>query len=524
MSYNFFMETVTISKVEYESLQAMQVNYAQLEQQVKLLMEQIRLGRHRGFGASTEKSVYDQLSLFNEAEASVGAKEPEPELIEVEKHYRKAKRSVGDLLPKDLPVEVIEYELTESDRDCSECGHTMHVMGHDSRRELAIVPAQVKIVEHRRAVYSCRHCEKHNIHVPILKVAMPKPVIKGSFASPEAVAHIMTQKFVMGIPLYRQEQELRRSGIELSRQTMSNWLIHCADDWLTPVYERLKTSLREQQVLHADETSLQVLREPGKTPQSKSYMWLYRTGRETPHPIVLYEYQPNRKADHPKAFLKDFKGYLHTDGYNGYHDLPDDIVVVGCWAHLRRKFDEAMKALSANNRTDSSALCGKHYCDRLFKIERGLDGCTPGERYHERQNTSKPLIKEFYVWVNTLAVLPKTGIGQAVSYALSQQKYLEHYLLDGQLEISNNRAERSIKPFVIGRKNWMFANTPKGAGASAMIYSIMETAKENGLNPYAYLTYIFKTAPNIKFDNDQNALESLMPWMAPDYCKTPNRK
>lgn len=323
------------------------------------------------------------------------------------------------------------------------------------------------------------------------KAWLPEPVIKGGFASPEAVAHIMAQKFVMGVPLYRQEQELLRSGILLSRQTMSNWLIRCAEDWLGPIYRRLKVHLLEQEILHADETTVQVLREPGKAAQSKSYMWLYRSGRDMPRPIVLYEYQPSRKASHPEAFLKDFKGYLHTDGYSAYHGLPDDIVVGCWWAHLRRKFDEALKALPNKDRGGCSALRGKRYCDRLFEIERGLDGRTPAERGHERQANSRPLMEEFFSWVNSLNVLPKTGLGQALHYARSQRKYLERYLLDGRLEISNNRAERSIKPFVIGRKNWLFANTPKGAAASAVIYSIMETAKENGLNPYAYLTYIF---------------------------------
>lgn len=515
------METVTIDKAEYDSLKAAEANCSVLEQHVKILLEQIRLSRHKRFGVSSEKSAYEQPSLFNEAEAFADAEvnAPEPELVEVEKHYRKVRPALGDRLPENLPVEVIDYELPENERDCPECGGPMRVMGRDSRRELVIVPAQVKIVEHRRAAYSCRHCEKHNDHTPMAKARLPEPVIKGGFASPEAVAHIMAQKFVMGVPLYRQEQELLRSGIPLSRQTMSNWLIRCARDWLRPVYRRLKAHLLEQESLHADETTLQVLHEPGKAAQSKSYMWLYRSGRDMPHPIVLYEYQPSRKASHPEAFLKDFKGYLHTDGYSAYHGLPDDIVVVGCWAHLRRKFDEALKAMPNKNRVGSSALRGKRYCDRLFEIERGLDGRTPEERCHERRLSSKTLMDEFFYWVNSLNVLPKTGLGQALNYARSQQRYLEHYLLDGRLEISNNRAERSIKPFVIGRKNWLFANTPKGATASAVIYSIMETAKENGLNPYAYLTYIFKNAPNLQIGDSPDVLESLMPWMAPDYCK-----
>lgn len=502
------METVTISKTEYEAL----VNSkAHLERQVEYLLNQMRLARHRQFGASSEKSEYDlqQLNLFNEAEMFADA-DPEPELVEIEKHYRKRTRLTTDKLPDDLPVEVIEHTLPEAERICEECGQALHVMSHNVRRELKIIPAQVSIVEHRQAVYSCRCCEAESDHVPIVKADMPQPVIKGSFASPEAIAHTMVQKFVMGVPLYRQEQEWQRQGIRLSRQTLSNWLLRAAEDWLTPIYEALKERLVAGDVLHADETTLQVLREPGKTAQSKSYMWLYRTSGGTPHPIVLYEYQPSRKAAHPEAFLKDFKGYLHADGYDGYHRLPPDIVVVGCWAHLRRKFDEALKSVPTEARADSLALVGKRYFDRLFELERQFAELSPEERRKKRLEASTPLMEAFFAWADSCGALPKTPVGKAVHYAQSQRKYLERYLLDGRLEVSNNRAERSIKPFVIGRKNWLFANTPKGAKSSAVIYSIIETAKESGVNPYDYLVYVFKSAPNLDI-RDLKQPESLLP-------------
>lgn len=214
------------------------------------------------------------------------------------------------------------------------------------RRELKLIPAKAIIVEHIRKVYACRNCERDECGVPIVKAAVSNPVIKGGFASPEAIAHIASQKFVMGVPLYRQEQEWNRYGINLSRQTMSNWLIKATFDWLEPVYDALKEILCMREVLHADETTLQVLRESDKPPQSKSYMWLYRTSGDTNLPIVLYEYQQDRRAEHPKIFLKNFNGYLHADGYEGYHDLSDNIKVVGCFAHARRKFDEAIKGLS----------------------------------------------------------------------------------------------------------------------------------------------------------------------------------
>jgi len=508
------METVTITKTEYDNLVSNLVTEkderARLERQIEYLLEQMRLSRHRQFGASSEKSAYDheQLNLFNEAEVMAAPEQPEPELVEVEKHYRKRTRLTTNKLPEGLPVEVIDYELPESERVCDECGGKLHVMSHDVRREFVIVPAQAKIREHRRAVYSCRCCEAENDHVPIQKADMPKPVIAGSFASPEAVAHIMNQKFVMGVPLYRQEQEFKRGGLLLSRQTMSNWLLRAAEDWLVPLYERLKAELLKREVLHADETTLQVLREPGRTAQSKSYMWLYRTGGDTNRQIVLYDYQPNRKAEHPQRFLEGWRGYLHADGYDGYHKLPEGIAVVGCMAHLRRKFDEALKILPENARDGSLAIVGKHYCDRLFELERDFADLSSTERYEKRLQSSKPVLAELFAWAASCKAVPKSPVGKAVHYALSQRKYLENYLLDGRLEISNNRAERSIKPFVIGRKNWLFANTPRGARASAVIYSIIETAKENGLKPYDYLKTLLGTMPK----TSANQLDLLLPW------------
>jgi len=483
----------------------------ELEALVKFYEEQFRLAKHRQFGASSEKSEYDlsQLTLFNEAEITADENIPEPEITTVKEHYRKRTRLTKDKLPEDLPVEEVCYELPENERICPDCGHGLRVMGHESREELVLIPATAKIRRHISATYACRHCETHSDHVPIVKSEMLNPVIKSSFASPEAVAHIAAQKFVMGVPLYRQEQEWKRSGIMLSRQTMSNWLIKATEKWLEPIYEELKRRLVERDVLHADETTLQVLREPGKTAQSKSYMWLYRTGGDAEHPIVLYEYQPSRKHEHPEAFLKNFKGYLHADGYDGYHALPENITVVGCWAHLRRKFDEALKIIDKEKREGTDSLRGKRYCDQLFEIERDLASLMPEERFEKRQEFSRPVMEEFFAWINSLGALPKNPLGIARHYALSQRKYLERYLLDGRLEISNNRAERSIKPFVIGRKNWLFANTVRGAKASAVIYSLIETVKENGLNPYEYLARVFRVAPNLA---DGDSMEMLLPW------------
>ncbi|GFN22544.1 hypothetical protein TAMC210_08600 [Thermanaeromonas sp. C210] len=343
-------------------------------------------------------------------------------------------------------------------------------------------------------------------------------------ALPLCLSYIMTQKYGEGLPLYRQEQQFKSWGIDLSRQTMANWVLHGANTYLTLIYDRLHEHLLKRDLLHADETTLQVLHEPGREPTTKSFLWLYRTGRDSP-PIILYDYQTTRAGKHPRRFLAGFKGYLHVDGYAGYHEL-SDVTLVGCWAHARRKFDEALKALPEEKRHAAvAAREGLEFCNRLFAIERELKDVTPEERYQIRQVRSQPVLDEFLAWLKKqkAQVLPKSAFGQAVYYCLSQWDKLVAFLQDGRLEIDNNRSERSIKPFVIGRKNWLFANTPRGAKASAIVYSIIETAKENRLNPFHYLTYLFERLPNLD-PQDKEELDQLLPWSdtLPPICRMNN--
>ncbi|MGM9640862.1 MAG: IS66 family transposase [Faecousia sp.] len=403
---------------------------------------------------------------------------------------------------------------------CPECGSTMTEIGKEVVRTLEIIPARTVVKEHHYYTYACQRCSKENIETPVVKAPREKNIIPGSFATPEAISHIMTQKFVMGSPLYRQEQELNRPGIPLSRQTMSNWILRAAEDYLAPVYEQLHKELLKRKVLHADETTLQVLREPEKkSPASDCYMWLYRTSGDTDKPIVLYEYQPGRGSAHPKAFLEGCKGYLHTDGYIGYHNLPDGITVVGCWAHARRKFDEAMKSLPKGKAKGSSAAQGLAYCTLLSEIEKGLEDLTPEQRYNQRLKQAKPVLDAMLVWANSRTAAPQSALGKALNYVKEQWPYLTNYLKDGRLELSNNRAERSIKPFVIDRKNFLFANTPNGAKGNATIFSLIQTAIENGLDPYRYLTWLLKAASNADLD-DPKIVQSLLPWNAPAECRT----
>ena len=533
-------EMVTISRAEYEKFQGQEQQLltqnerlSHLENQVELLMEALRLANHKRFGASSEKSeetLMEQLSfLFNEAEVFAAAAE-EKEATEVAAHKRRKKNNdyTMDTLPENLPVERIEHRLVGEDLVCPQCGETMTEIGTEVVNKLKIIPAQLVVEQHVYYSYACKSCAEtadEGCETPIAKAPHEKSVIPGSFATAEAIAHIMTQKFVMGSPLYRQEQELNRQGISLSRQTMSNWILRASEDYLTPVYEQLHKELLTRDVLHADETTLQVLHEPGKKPRTDSYMWLYRTSGDTDKPIVMYEYQPGRGAKHPKAFLTGYKGYIHTDGYAGYHDLGEDITIVGCMAHARRKFDEAMKSLPKGKAKSSSAYQGLAYCDLLFAIEKGLaeKNATTEERYKERLEQAKPVLDAMFAWANSRNIAPKSAQGKALHYLKEQWPYLTNYLKDGRLELSNNRAERSIKPFVIDRKNFLFANTPKGATGSAVMFSLIQTAIENSLAPYKYLTWLMKTAKDADL-SQEDTIQSLMPWNAPAECKNRSKE
>ena len=522
-------ETVTISRAEYEKLQAQSERISELENRVELLMEALRLARHKQFGASSEKSddaVVEQLSfLFNEVEVYADTEEKaEDEAVTVvaaHKRHRKHEYTL-DNIPEGTPTEQVEHRLEGEELACPQCGETMTEIGREVVRTLKIIPAQVVVKEDIYYTYACKACSEtcdEGCETPVVKAPHEKNIIPGSFATPEAVAHIMTQKFVMGSPLYRLEQELNRQGIPLSRQTMSNWILKATEDYLQPVYEQLHRELLNREVLHADETTLQVLHEPGKKPQNESYMWLYRTGSGADKPIVLYEYQPSRGSVHPREFLTGFKGYLHTDGYSGYHSLPEEITVVGCWAHLRRKFDEAVKSLPKGKAKGSSASQGLAYCNLLFGIEEEIAEKTAEERYEERRKQAKPVLDAIEAWANTRTAAPKSALGKAFTYLKEQWPYLTNYLKDGRLEISNNLAERSIKPFVIDRKNFLFANTPRGAAGSGIMFSLIQTAIENRLDPYRYLVWLLKTANGIDL-TDMQKVQSLLPWNAPGECRS----
>lgn len=350
------------------------------------------------YGASSEKTDSDceQLNLFNEAEAEREAISVEP-TIETITYKRKKSKGHREKLLAELPVETIEYTLPESEQSCPVCGEPLHVMSKEVRKELKIIPAQIKVVEHVTYVYACRNCEKNEVETPIITAAAPKALITKSLVSPSLMAHIMNQKFTNAMPLYRQEQELKCMNVLLSRQTLADWVIK-SSALLEPIYNKMHEILLQKEVLHADETTLEVLCEPDRPAQTILYMWLYRTSG-CDKPIVLYDYQEGRSGSFAKKFLHGFHGYLHTDGWGGYHRLEPEITLCGCWAHARRKFDEALSILPQKDMTSTAGI-GLRYINKLFEFEQLCENMSFKDRYEVRQKRSKPVVEAFFSWAN----------------------------------------------------------------------------------------------------------------------------
>ena len=476
-------------------------------------LEQLRLARHRLFGRSSERTeLPEQLGLFNEVEILADAA-PEEEKIAYTRKKRKGKR---EEFYEGLPCERIIHELSEDERICPDCGDALHACGQSVlRREVKIIPAQVNALEHVQAVYSCRRCERTAADdpVPMIKASVPPAVIPGSgIASASLLSFIISNKYVLALPLARQEKELGRIGLHISRQTMANWVIYAANRYLEPMYRLLYEELLRSEILHADESTVQVVRESGRKASQKSYMWMYHTGKDTQRQVALLEYQPSRQGKHPQAFLEGFRGYLHVDAYSGYKALEDrGVTLVECWSHMRRKFEDALKSLAKDARKNAKANIGAGYCNQIFALEREFDEqkLSFDERKEARVQKSKPVCEAFFAWVKSEhdeGALAKNALSTALVYAINQERWLTNFLLDGRLEVSNNRAERSIRPFTVGRKNWLFSFSEKGAKASAIAYSIVETAQANGLVPFLYLNYLFEKLPYLPADRFHECL------------------
>ncbi len=530
--YNLDMEKVTISKEEYEQLlklnetvKSLQTYVLELESTVNFLKEHLNVSKAHRFGSSSEKNVnLKQMSfdlLFNESEVLADSSLPEPNLATittVKEHQRSKKNSLKVSLPESIPV--IEFHHSEilEGSTCPHCQHELVKFGTKEHDHLVLAPARAVLVKDITDIYKCEHCENTGEKAVIKEADYPPSVIPGSLASAEAIAQIANEKFVQGTPLYRQEKYWGRFGVNLTRQTMSNWLLYAVSHHLEPIYNNLCQQILKHEVLHTDETVLQVLHEEGKSPQSKSYMWLYRTSGDSENAIVIYQYERDRKQIRPQTFLEPFQGYLHCDGYTAYHNLPASITYIGCWAHMKRRLVDAKKALSKNAPVNNLIEEMLNYVEQLFMYEKSLKDKPPDERYEKRLLYEKPIAETFFKRMAEIDVSEKSYFGKARHYALGQKKYLMNFFLDSRLELSNNRAERSIKPFVISRKNFLFANTPKGASGSAIYFSLVETCKENGIDPYAYLVFALKQSAYLQTKGKPEKIADL----TPDYFKKHN--
>ena len=510
------LEQTLIKKLELANEQN-----RQLTEQLVVLTEQVQLLTQKLFGRSSEKSniippVENQLSLFtdedlnifNEAEVDQDKKVPE---ISHLGDLKAKRRTIGqkEKMIKDLPVINVNCLLHEEECHCEWCNTELKIIGKEEvRQEVEFIPAHLKVRKIMRYAYECPTCKKDGADA-IVKAPTPVPVIPRSLASASSVAWLMHQKFELSIPFYRQEKEWENYGIELSRATMANWVITASNLWLKPIYDVLHKQLLQSRVIHVDETTMQVLNEPNKPATSKSYMWLYQSSKDASEQIALYQYKPTRAGENARKFLEGYHGFMHCDGYEGYNKVTD-VTRVGCWAHLRRKFNDGIPKNST--KTKSQSEIGKDFCDELFEIERTIAYLSPKERLHLRKEKATPILNQFWNWVEHTNALKNSTLGKALQYAKNQKVYLMNYLEDGECQLSNNLAERSIRPFVVGRKAWNFSTSTKGATASGVVYSLIQTAKLNGLDPYKYLNYLFEELPDTPFKEYPELLQGLLPW------------
>lgn len=484
-------------KKTQSELQDLRLQFKEMSVNYNYLLEQLKLSKKKVFGESSEKIAeeYGQLNLFNEAEAERQPITPEPQIEEITYKRKKTEKRTQDEIYGDLPVEEVIYNIPEEEKICEKCGAAMTFMKYEVRTELKFTPAKLSVVKHKKAVYVCRNCEQKGTESNFKTAEAVPALIEKSLVSPSLLSHIMIQKFCNAMPLYRQEQDFNRLGVYLSRQTMANWMIKGAN-LLKPLYEKLQQQLVSNRYIHADETTLEVLHEKGRAPTAKSYMWVYRTGRYADRQIVLYKYEVGRSGDFAKKFLQSFSGYLHCDGWPGY-DKVENAERCGCWAHLRRYFKNALDI--QENKTDYSTVAGQAFLkiEKIFSLEKSKKKdkkYSLDELAEIRKEKSADKVNEFFGFCEQHQgiTLPKSLTGKAINYALQQKDTLVTFLKDPRIELTNNLAEQAVKPFVIGRKNWLFFNTPNGAQASAIIYSIIETAKANHLNPQETLQHIFE--------------------------------
>ena len=488
-----------------------------LTQERDNLKEEVDLLRKKLFGTSSEKRVLDipgQLNFFNEAEL-----EQDPALAQVEEleasssektpKKRKARATDAERF-KGIPVEKEYLDLSEKEKNCPVCGTALKQIGEEFvRRELVFIPARLKVREYYSRNYECPQCSQHGI--PVIKKGKDgRPHTLYGMACAGTVAWVMYQKFCNALPYFRQEKDWKQYGASITRKTMANWVIQNSEAFFLPMYEYFQRKLLERKFAMADETPLQVLHEPGRRAQTQSYMWLFRSGEDGLPPIILYKYSETRAGENAVDFLRGFKGYLMCDGYSGYNKVPD-AKRTACWAHIRRYLTDAIPKGKALDYTQPSVQ-GVMYINQLFYLEDIIKAKhTSFDAIKKaRLEKEKPVVEGFLSWLDQQAPVRGSRMDKAVTYIQNRRSYLTTYLEDGRCSFSNNLSENAIRPFTVGRKNWLFCDTPNGAQASALVYSMVEIAKANGVNVYHYLTYLLEKMPSNRMSDEE--LELLAPW------------
>ncbi len=493
---------------------------ATIEEKDRIIAEKIEiiLNQNRArFGQSSEKRTYllcdGQLSLFGQAGDGVTEKTPEEapsaekQQVSVSAHTRKPKRTIEELCAN-VPEETVIVDLPDEQKLTTD-GRPLKCIGTDDVRvELIREPSRIYKRVYRCKVYADPKAEEETGNADIRRPHVPAPLLPHSYASASVVMDIIVKKYLDALPLYRQEQMWKRMGVDLKRNTMANWVILTAETYLKPFSDAFLTELLQQTVIHADETVLQVNKEPGREATAESRIWAYASSKRAQRQIRYFRYEESRKGACAEKVLGRYAGVVISDGYSGYNIL-SNAIRAGCWAHARRKWVEAMP----DGATEENALAAKglEYCSRLFEVEQRLEGLPDVERREQRRLLSKPIVEEYYEWLDTI-FKPAGKLKKAITYSLNQREFLCVFLDHGEIEISNNQVENAIRPIVVGRKNWLFCDTQAGANASVIIFTVLETAKANGLNPETYLNHLLTILPERFTNNPQGNIDDLMPW------------
>ena len=504
---------------QQEQLEAITKELHASNEKIQLLMEQVILGKQNRFGRSSEKmedtsqicfqEVDGTIVFFNEAEAVYDLNEKEPDELELKSPKQPKRKGKKESDLSGLTVRRIDHYLSEEELEIEFGVNGWKQLPDAISKKYHFVPARVEVEEHHIGVYASK-TDEH-----MVKADHPKALLHGSLVSPSLGAAIINGKYVNAVPLYRLEQEFQRYGLQITRQNMANWCIRLAEEYLSILYDHLHEELYFYHVIQADETPV-LVNHDGRKAGSKSWMWVYRSGHlYQDRQIVLYEYQQTRNASHPREFLKGYDGICVTDGYQVYHTLEkelEELTIAGCWVYCRRRFDEALKLIPKPSQKESNAFLLMKQIQAIYREEGKLNDLSSDERLKQRQAVIKPLVDAFFAYLKTINVSKKDKFGDAVRYARNQEKYLRVFLTDGDVPIDNNASERAIRGFCIGKKNWQMIDTIHGAKSSAIIYSIVETAKANNLKPFDYVQHLLEEIPKHMNDKDCSFLEDLLPW------------